>query len=223
MNRQSAAAIGLFGFICGIGFWGALESRRGPERAALAQEPRSGPTAGEPNAGNPDGEPETAAEKKRDEEIARLTVKSAKTYLKLAQLNLQTAQSYNQSVPGSFSQAEVDRLQRLVTLAQSRLNWAEKHGNQADANRLSAELAVQSAEVAYRKNLATNNQLPGAISPVALEKTRLTLELAQLNLAKAGLVDQTGSRWESMQWQIDQVREDMLLLRSQLDAITSRR
>jgi hypothetical protein len=223
MNRHSTAASVLFGFLCGIVCLGALDSLRSPKTPAVADEPKPEQNTDRADAGNKNPYQKNIDQKKREEELWRLTIKSAKAYLKLAQLNLQSAQTYNQAVSGSFSQAEVDRLQRLANLAQARLTWAETHGNQSDANRLSAELAMQSAEVTYRKALATNNQLPGAISPNALEKQRLTLELAQLNLAKAELVDKSDSQLASMQWQLDQLREDMLILRSQLEAITSRR
>jgi hypothetical protein len=223
MNRHSTAASVLLGFLCGIVCVGAFESLRGPAAPAIADEPKPAPIAGAAGVDNKSPSPKEMTHQQREEAISQLTIKYAKINLKLAQLNLQSAQAYNQNVAGSFSQAEVERLQRLAEMAQARLKWAETHGNQADANRLSAELAVQSAEVTYRKALATNNQRPGAISPTILEQRRLTLELARLNVRKAELVGHSASQLEDLQWQVDQLREDMLILRSQFEAITSRR
>jgi chromosome segregation ATPase len=207
MSHRHQAATVMFGFLCGVASLGALECLVRMDAPAVAQEPTG----------------DRVEKAKLDQEIADINIQYARGFLRIAQLSLEKAQGYNQSVSGSFSQAEVDRLQRLVQVGKERLKWAEARGNQSDANKFSAELAVQAAETTYKKALATNERLPGAVSPITLEQQRLAVELARLSLKKVELVRQTGSQVAELQWQLDQLRDEVLTLRSQLESITSRR
>jgi hypothetical protein len=213
MQRNPFASLATVAILSGIVSVVVFESLCRLPGAAFADEPSS----------LPGSETKDANKAARDEELQKLNVKYAQIYLQLAKVNLEKAQTLNNRVAGAFSAVEVDRLARLVQLAEERLAGAQHSGKQSDANRQSAEAAVNSAETTYKKSVATNERFPGAVSPLEVERQRLTVELAKLALAKANLVGGSSDALAGLQWEVDQLREDMLILRSRVEAITSRR
>ena len=154
--------------------------------------------------------------------MGQLNLEYAKAYLKLAKVNLQKAEMFNERVPGAFSAAEVTRLKYLVALAEERLNWVQQVDHkQSDANTASASTALQTAKSTYEKSLDANRRLPGAVTDLQLEEYRLNVELARLNLEKSRLVGGSNSVLAGMQFELDQLREDVLQLRSRVEAITA--
>lgn len=215
MPAKSIASFAMVAILSGIVSIAGFEWLCRPPAAALAEETSELSVVDAPE--------NAAAKAARDEAVRQLNVKYAQLYLKLAKVNLEKAQSLNNRVAGAFSAVEVDRLTRLVQLAEDRLKSVQKSGKQSEAYRQSAEATVNSAESTYRKSLATNERYPGAVSPLEVERQRLTLELAKLALEKANLIGGSNDALAGLQWEVDQLREDMLILRSRVEAITSRR
>ena len=77
-----------------------------------------------PSAGQP---PEPAKPAAGNEEIdkEKLDIEYAKTFLQLAQLELQRAMNTNRQVPGTFTKAALDALQQAVQVAQEQLSLSE--------------------------------------------------------------------------------------------------
>ena len=195
----------------------ALLTRSEPSTARAADDP-AGPTLAKAAPGSKDKETELAAEQQA------LSVKYAETFLKLSKVSLEKAVDFNRRVPGGFSAAEIDRLQRIVGFAEERLDWVKKAGHkQADANIFTATMALRSAEQNYQKAMNANTRVPGAVSPLEVERLRLTVDLAQMSMQKASLAAETSSPVDDVQWELDQLREDVMQLRSRVEAITARR
>jgi hypothetical protein len=195
----------------------ALLSRPEPSTAQAADDPAA-PTPAKAAPSSKDKETALAAEQQA------LNIKYAETFLQLSQVSLQKAMDFNRRVPGGFSEAEVDRLRRIVAFAEERLQWVKSAGHkQADANIFMAEVSLRSAEQNYQKAMNANTRVPGAVSPLEIERLRLTLELARMSMEKARLAAETNSPVDDVQWELDQLREDVMQLRSRVDAITARR
>ncbi len=157
----------------------ALLSRPTPSTAQAADDPAT-PTPAKAAPGSKDREPELAAEQQA------LNVKYAETFLQLSQVSLQKAMDYNRRVPGGFSEAEVDRLRRIVAFGEERLQWVKNAGRkQADANIFTAEVSLRSAEQNYQKAMNANTRVPSAVSSLEIERLRLIAELARHEHAKS--------------------------------------
>lgn len=169
-----------------------------------------------------------SADKESNEELAadqqKLNEKYAETFLRLSEVNLQKAEDFNARVPGAFSAAEVGRLRSIVSFARDRLNWVKgTNHRQSDANIFMADQALRAAEQNYDKAMSANNRVPGAVSILEMERLRLTVELAKMSREKAELVARTNTPVDDVQWELDQLREDVMQLRSRVEAITARR
>ncbi len=159
-----------------------------------------------------------------DREREEINVKYAETFLRLSEVQLQKILDFNRRVPGGFSEAEVERLRRMVEVAKERLEWVRKAGHkQSAANIFQAEATVQNAETNYNKAQSANNRVPGAVPQLEMDRLRLVAELARMSLQKARLAAEANSSVADVQWELDQLREDVLQLRSRVEAITSRR
>lgn len=170
----------------------------------------------------------SADDRERADELAaqqhKLDVKYAETFVRLSEVNLQKAEDFNARVPGAFSAAEVGRLRSIVSYAQDRLKWVKgPNQRQADANIFMADQALRAADQNYEKALSANSRVPGAVSQLETERLRLTVELAKMSREKAELAARTNSPIDDVQWELDQLREDVMQLRSRVEAITSRR
>ncbi len=153
-----------------------------------------------------------------------LNIKYAETFVDLAKVNLQKATDFNRRVPGAFSEAEVDRLRRLVAFGEERLGWTKSAGHkQSDANIFAAEVSLRSAEANHQKAMSANTRVPGAVSNLEIERLRLTADLARMSMQKARLVAETATPVGRRAVELDQLREDVMQLRSRVEAITARR
>jgi hypothetical protein len=145
-----------------------------------------------------------------------LDVQYARTFLKLAQLELQRAQDTNRTIPGTFTGTAVDALRQTVTLAEAQLASAlNPQANKPAVFLVNAENNVRAAEENYKRLEAIDRQRPGTISPLALERSQLTFQLAQIALEKARAVDPMNHQ-AFLQWQIDRLREEVVSLRNRV-------
>ncbi len=80
---------------------------------------------------------------------------------------------------------------------------------------------LQNAEDTYERDMAANRQLSTAIKPVDVERDRVSVEMAKVNLAKAKLVDQLDSPIAVVNWELDVLRDEVRQLRWRITAITT--
>jgi outer membrane murein-binding lipoprotein Lpp len=157
--------------------------------------------------------------------LRRLDVQSAELSLRLYELDLQKIDDINKQMAGLYSNAEVDRFRANVEMAKQRVKAARER---ADGKRGTAIVGVgqtllQTAQDTYERDMAANRQLSTAIKPVDVERDRVSVEMAKVNLAKAKLVDQLDSPIAVVNWELDVLRDEVRQLRWRITAITSRR
>jgi outer membrane murein-binding lipoprotein Lpp len=157
--------------------------------------------------------------------LRRLDVQSAELSLRLYELDLQKIDDINKQMAGLYSNAEVDRFRANVEMAKQRVKAARER---ADGKRGNAIVGVgqtilQSAQDTYARDMAANRQLSSAIKPVDVERDRVSVEMAKVNLDKAKLVDQLDSPIAIVNWELDVLRDEVRQLRWRITAITSRR
>ncbi len=113
-------------------------------------------------------------------------VKYARTYLSLAKLDLDIAQARNRTYPETLPPALMLVFEENVHLAEL---WVEQEQAEvegkspADAAVKAAEIRLKAAELNY-KQLQEANRL-SKLTPQRLERARLKVELAKLNVAGA--------------------------------------
>ena len=157
--------------------------------------------------------------------LRRLDVQSAELSLRLYELDLQKIDDINKQMAGLYSNAEVDRFRANVEMAKQRVKAARER---ADGKRGNAIVGVgqtilQTAQDTYARDMAANRQLSSAIKPVDVERDRVSVDMAKVNLEKAKLVDQLDSPIAVVNWELDVLRDEVRQLRWRITAITSRR
>lgn len=148
----------------------------------------------------------------------------AKTFLALTQLDLQHAQDINKRVPGTYSNETLGTLRRTVASAQGWLDSRLTQDGSAPAvNPIVAisEARAKMAQEDYQREQAFSNRAPSAANPVTLERARLYAELAKLRVERAKALDSKSPN-AILQWELDQLREDVLLLSQEVARISIR-
>jgi hypothetical protein len=174
-----------------------------------------------------DESPATTSDNPDDLEatLRRLDVQAAELSLRLYELDLQKIDDINKTMAGLYSNSVVDRFRSAVEMAKQRVAAARQRaeGKHAVAIIGIGQALLQNAEDAYKRDMAANRQLATAIKPVDVERDRVAVEMAKVNLAKAKLVDQLDSPIATVNWEIDVLRDEVRQLRWLITAITSRR
>jgi hypothetical protein len=143
----------------------------------------------------------------------RSLVKSyAEANLELAQARLAQAQSENQNVKGSVSQAMLGELEAGVQVAQERLkqldgNRAEPYAPQIKA----AEDAVSGLEADHTESLKANQLQAGAVPDIELRREQAEIAVAKARLAALKSLAQQPPDVQ-IRWQIDQLQDDIRAL-----------
>ena len=213
MNRRNALLLtGFFGavsLVAGWSLWAAEPTRATTTRlTADVSPPRASDNADD-----------------LDATLRRLDVQSAELSLRLYELDLQKIDDINKQMAGLYSKAEVDRFRANVEMAKQRVAAARER---ADGKRGVAiigvgQIILQNAQETYERDMAANRQLSTAFKPVDIERDRVSVEMAKVNLAKAKLVDQLDSPIAIVNWELDVLRDEVRQLRWRITAITSRR
>jgi|GEM_PF-4483679 hypothetical protein len=163
--------------------------------------------------------PAPAPTEKEPQKLADLDVRYAEVYLQLTKLEFARAVDINRQIPGTFTNAALEALRQSVVIAQEQLNDLQAKGNDRKAAYLiSAQASAKGAEAAYLRALRINEQSPGTIVANELERLRLSAELAKLSLQKAETVEPANVQ-QFLQWQVDQLREELYQLKTRLAQI----
>ena len=125
--------------------------------------------------------------------------------LKLYELDLQKIQDINKQMAGLYSNSVVDRFRANVEMAKQRVKAARERaeGKRAIAIIGIGQALLQNAEDAYERDMAANRQLSTAVKPVDVERDRVAVEMAKVNLDKAKLVEQLDSPIAVVNWEVD--------------------
>jgi len=155
---------------------------------------------------------------------ADLRVRYAESRRRLAELNLERAKRANQLSPKAVGPREVERLARHVELTSRQLEIARKKPRTTvkQTNLAAAEIAVANAradlQAARRANerTAVSTKL-AAVTDVNIRRLEASLEMAEIHLELLNRPDYVPSLIDEMQWHIDQLTNEVIDLRHQLE------
>jgi len=152
-----------------------------------------------------------------------IDVRYAKALVGLAKLELLKAVEANQKTSGSFSDEAIDTLRQ--SLGNAELQLAESirkaRADTQNAHVRKCEESVRAADAEWRRAIAANRKTPGSVSENELERLRLTAEVARLGLIKARAAN-AQSALEHLQWQLEELRSEVLSLRNRVEGLSQR-
>jgi chromosome segregation ATPase len=151
---------------------------------------------------------------------AVINARYAEVYLKIAELNLQTAIESDRRVPNTIPRAEISRLKQIVSLAESQ--WkAAKSGEKRNLALENDASQVKVTQEALQKAVAANNRAPGTVSQIERDRLRLLAELTRLQLAKDKSASEAKSTTSELQQRVDHLEKELRELREQVTRLTS--
>ncbi len=211
-RRNIVGLIGIVGAASLIATWSSLaaEPRRSAPARLAADESQT-----------------ISSDKPEDLEasLRRLDLQSAELSLRLYELDLQKIGDINKQMAGLYSNSVVDRFKANVEMAKQRVRAARERveGKRAVGIVGVGQSLLQNAEETYARDMAANRQLSSAVKPVDVERDRVSVEMAKINLEKAKVVDQLDSPIAVVNWELEVLRDEVRQLRWLITAITSRR
>lgn len=183
--------------------------------AAVATAQTAGSDNAQQNARNATGNDAKAKDDKAAAEKARdLDLRYSEAMLGLARLELQRAMGINRQIPGTFTKTAIEALEQSVIVCEAQVE-ALKENKRIPLYLIAAEANAKAARQSLQRVLAINQQNPGTITPIEVERLRLTAELANLALEKARTIKPQNEA-QFLQWQLDQLREDLFQLRNRV-------
>lgn len=138
-----------------------------------------------------------------------LEVRYARAQLELAQANLKRAEAKNSRVANTVSANVVGQYRHDVEAAQSQFDAAHQGSYKPFAAWLrAAEVNWQGADTIWRSAVAANNQMPGTVDPLDVERLRLRAELYRLDLERGqALIDQP--REAQLEWRVSLLNDEL--------------
>jgi hypothetical protein len=154
-------------------------------------------------------------------EKQEVNVRYADVYRKIAELNLQMAVESDRRVPNTIPLAELDRLRQVVRLAEAQCK-AAKAGEKEDLTLEQDASQVKVAQDALQKAVAANNQTPGTVPQIVVDRLRLLAELSRLQLAKDKLASKPKPPpVAELQQRVETLEQEVRELRKQLERFAS--
>ncbi len=145
----------------------------------------------------------------------------ARTYLKLAQLDLERAQGTNRRISGTVTPAIIDQLSSTVSQAEARVKALEKHPNAAEANLTAIEVSSRLSAQRLKRAEEANRRAPGAFPQAQLDRMRVANELATLRVERSKML-RNASPEVQLAWEVEQLREEMNELRAMVMLLRER-
>ena len=173
-----------------------------------------------------DKKTEKQADKKADKHADKepIAVRYAEARLRLAELTLKKSQDLNKRVPLTIPNPLMSQFTDDVTFAKSRLE-AAKRNSPADAFQIwieRAEVEQRTAEAKLKQVLDTERAVPGTFSTVDLDRFRVGVEMAKLQVERGrSLVDAPSEA--KLHWQMEMIGDSLVRLREQIWLISQNR
>ena len=140
--------------------------------------------------------------------------------VQIAEVELQIANEANRKTPGVYVAQTMARLKTNVDVAQKlRERAAMDYGDMPEAHVLYAEARAQLAEKDYLTAVEVSKRNPNSIPELRLEKIRLNAELAKLRVEMWKHPGNVSSLVDHMQWEIDQLSQEILQLHKRLERL----
>ena len=145
-----------------------------------------------------------------------LQVRYARAHLELARLDLRRVTELNERVPNALPAGTVDEFQLHVELHEEQLKQYLR-GEKADIHQVlvrRAQVEVELAEADVQRHRQAHAEFGTASSQLELERAELVANLAKLHLERVRSLDAAKSILLDMQWQIEDLRNEVIELRA---------
>ena len=179
---------------------------------SFADEPKSYPA----NSG-------VVADKHPQNDLIResIEVRYARAHWELAKSDLSRALAMNERIPDLFSERELDSLRKHVAIDQEQLNQLLQ-GHAYNVHEIflrtaESTLGICKAEVARKQHAYKKS--PDHYSSLALDQAKAQLKVAELNVERTRLQKDSISTISYLQWQIDELRNQLLETQLKLDKV----
>ena len=142
-------------------------------------------------------------------------VRYARAYLALTKAELAKASEANQRVPGTMPASQLSGLELSVLIAEENLKQAQAVAEGKTYNSLVvvATENLKVADEAYQRAQEVNRRVVGTITATELERLRLAAEVAKLAVERSKALDGQPADVR-LQWEVEQLREEVLRLRN---------
>lgn len=163
-------------------------------------------------------------ESRAGEAAESVNVRYARTYLSLAKTELEIAEDANRRIGTLYPEITVQRLRNNVAFAEAQLKYelAGDEGDLHDVHLRELDGALKLAEAKLQKGLSMKKRLPQTVSDLEILRLRLAAEVARLTLERARSPQAQASPHAHLQWQLDQLRRQVLRLQVRADQLTTR-
>jgi hypothetical protein len=168
------------------------------------------------DAGADNDKPKADSQPSLDEQYAQV-------YLDIVKREFDRATHFNKQVESVLPAPLIASLRESVVVAEGWLAEAKarREGKHYNTYVPWAESLEKVAKDNYQRYLKVKERSPNAVDRGELEDRRLRYELAKLRVARAKALD-PNSPIDTMRWQIDQLREEVLQLYNQVVRLTTR-
>ena len=160
---------------------------------------------------------ETPAEAEAKE--ADLRIRYALARLRLAELDLERALAANQQFKGAVGEREIARLRDHIRLLERQVEITREQPRTAarQATIAAAELALDTAVADLEAARRANQRVKGSVSGINIERLETRVELAEIRVELCRNPAYELSLLDEMQWNIDQLTDQMIDLRQQVE------
>ena len=160
----------------------------------------------------------------RSSDSESIDVRYARAHLELAKLDLRRAQAIADEFPTVDFSRSLEGLKRHVDVDEEQLTQAKKFPD-SDLHQIhirSAEVAVELAESDLQRKRKAHKILPTLWSAIDAERAAAVAEVAKLNLERTRAQEASLSSLRYLQWQIENLRNDLLELQVAFETRESR-
>ncbi len=153
-------------------------------------------------------------------------VRYARAYSELAKADLAIALDVNKRIRGSYTEITVQRLRNQVEIAEAKLQYelgSEESKKLHDIHLRELEEASKLAELNLASAIVVNKRLAGTVSDLEIRRLRLAAEVARLAVERGRDPAAVSTPYAHLQWQLDQVRSELLWLQIRADKLAASR
>lgn len=155
-----------------------------------------------------------------------IRVRYARAYLDLAKTNLDIALDVNKRIGPAYSENSVQRLRNQVEIAKAKLQYELGVGESRklhDVHLRELQEARKLADMNLASAIVVNKRLAGTINELEIKRLRLAAEVAKLAIAIGRDPAAVGTPYAHLQWQLDQMRSELLWLQIRTDKLAASR
>ncbi len=152
-------------------------------------------------------------------------IRYARAYLELARADLNTALGVNKRIGVAYAENTVQRLRNHVEIAEAKLQHELSGGESKlhDIHLKELKKASNLANMNLASAIAVNERLAGAINELEIKRLRWVAEVAKLAIERGRDPAAVRTPYAHLQWQLDQMRSELLWLQIRADKLAARR